>query len=70
MIERRVVFLLPVEFKADSERALKEAIREFREDPAYQCGASGEHGWYSWTQGTPRLKPKRSKPQLHRTEDK
>lgn len=71
MIKKRILFILPVEFKADSERALKEALREFRADPCYSCSSGGEIGWYTWTQGTPRRKPKKARePQSHAGESK
>jgi hypothetical protein len=53
MIKRRVRFIMPVDFTAENEQGIAEAIREFRKDPVYQSASSGDHGWWQWTQCVP-----------------
>lgn len=55
VIKRRVRFVMPVDFEAENAKALNEAVKEFRKDPVYQSGSSGEHGWWTWTQRNPYL---------------
>jgi hypothetical protein len=49
-IKRTLYFILPVEFRAETLKGLKEAIRSYRQDPSFGCSGAGEHGFYGWTQ--------------------
>ena len=58
-----VRFMLPVEFRYDTEAGFRYALREFKNDPVYSCDGINEHGYYGWTQGRQRkLSQKRVKP--------
>ena len=61
LIKRRVVLLLPVVFTAESERGLKEAMKNYREDPCHSSFGFGEHGFFRWKQETPRRRHLRSR---------
>jgi hypothetical protein len=46
LFKRRVVFELPVDFWADSEKAMKEAIKRFAQEPVYERANASADGYY------------------------
>jgi hypothetical protein len=61
-MKRRIVFEIPVTFTADDEKALKEAIKDYMDNPAYESWCSA--GYY-WKSGKPRLPAARMSPDSH-----
>jgi hypothetical protein len=55
LLKRRVLFQVPVDFKAENEEGLRQAIRDYIADPSHEAYGTGGHGYYSVKRGKLKL---------------